>query len=99
MDISDWLGWFFLGMIALQALGLVPLVRRLRGPDPAPRSEARFDLLETAGSLLLFGGMLLTLTVAEFWLWLVLVGWLLMTAVYATRGFHWLRTRRRRPTP
>ncbi|MGX4691170.1 hypothetical protein [Streptomyces sp. JNUCC 63] len=95
MDISGWFVWIALGLAVLQALGLVPVIRRLRGSDSSMRSEARLDLLDVVGSLLLFGGLLLSLAVAESWFWLIFVGFALMAAVYAVKGVHWVRARRR----
>jgi membrane protein implicated in regulation of membrane protease activity len=60
--------------------------------------RARFGLLDGVGSLLLFGGLLLTLMVAESWFWLAFVGFDVMAAVYALKGVHWLRARHR-PRP
>ncbi|MFD9008689.1 hypothetical protein [Streptomyces sp. NPDC059552] len=94
MDIPDWYVWLALGLAVLQALGLVPIVRRLRGPDLALRSQARLELLETVGTLLLMGGLLLSLTVAESWFWIAAVGFTLMAAVYAVKGVRRLRARR-----
>ncbi|MFF0110837.1 hypothetical protein [Streptomyces hirsutus] len=95
MDIPGWFVWLALGLAVLQALGLVPVIRRLRGPDSAARFEARLDLLDVVASLLLFGGLLLSLAVAESWFWLTFVGFALMAAVYALKGVHRLRVRRR----
>ncbi len=95
VDISGWFVWIALGLAVLQALGLVPVIRRLRGSDSSMRSEARLDLLDVVGSLLLFGGLLLSLAVAESWFWLIFVGFALMAAVYAVKGVHWVRARRR----
>ncbi|MFJ4343347.1 hypothetical protein [Streptomyces sp. NPDC088915] len=94
MDIPDWFVWVALGLIVLQLLGLVPVIRRMREPDPAVRSKARLDLLETIGALLSFGGVLLSFTVTESWWWLLLVGFALMTAAYAVKGVRLLRARR-----
>ncbi|MFD9034540.1 hypothetical protein ACFVZW_25895 [Streptomyces sp. NPDC059567] len=95
MDIPDWFVWIALGLAVLQALALVPIIRRLRGPDSAVRSKARLELLESVGNLLLFGGMLLSLLVADSWFWVALTGFALMAAVYAVKGVHLLRARRR----
>ncbi|MFB7359414.1 hypothetical protein [Streptomyces gardneri] len=57
------------------------------------RAEARLDLLETLGSLLFFGRMVLVLWVAESWFWPGRAGFALMTAVYAVKGFQLLRAR------
>ncbi|MFC4471706.1 hypothetical protein ACFPH6_45695 [Streptomyces xiangluensis] len=94
MDIPGWFVWIALGLAVLQALGLVPVIRRLRGSDSSARSKARLDLLDVIGSLLLFGGLLLSLAVAESWFWLTFVGFALMAAVYAVKGVHWVRARR-----
>ncbi|MGW6612250.1 hypothetical protein ACWGA0_02090 [Streptomyces erythrochromogenes] len=94
MDIPDWYIWLALGLAALQALGLVPIVRRLRGPDPALRARARLELVETVGTLLLMGGLVLSLTVAESWFWLAATGFALMAAVYAVKAVRRLRARR-----
>lgn len=53
------------------------------------------DLLDTVASMLLFGGLLLTLAVADSWFWLFLVGVVLMAAMYTVKGIHLLRARRR----
>ncbi|MFF8279926.1 hypothetical protein [Streptomyces lateritius] len=95
MDIPDWFVWIALGLAVLQTLALVPVIRRLRGPDPAVRSKARLDLLDTVGSMLLLSGLLLGLVVAESWFWLTPAGFALVTAVYAVKGVHLLRARRR----
>ncbi|MCT9003539.1 hypothetical protein [Streptomyces rhizosphaerihabitans] len=95
MNIPGWSVWIVLGLAALlQALGLVPVIRRLRGSDSAMRFKARLDLLDVIGSLLLFGGLLLGLVVAESWFWLTFAGFALMTAVYVVKGAYWLRARR-----
>ncbi|MFJ2935381.1 hypothetical protein ACIO8G_21760 [Streptomyces sp. NPDC087219] len=97
MDIPDWLVWVFLGLAVFQALALVPVVRRLRGPDSAVRSTARLDLLDTIGNLLIFGGLILSLVMSESWLWVGLAGFALVFAVYAVKGVRLLRARRHRP--
>ncbi|MFC8955482.1 hypothetical protein ACFT8P_23040 [Streptomyces sp. NPDC057101] len=98
MDIPDWLVWLALALVVLQTLGLVPVIRRLRGPDSTVRSTARLDLLDTVGSLLVFGGLLLSLVLAESWIWVGLTGFALVSAAYAAKGVRLLRVRRRRPT-
>ncbi|MFG2473938.1 hypothetical protein [Streptomyces fagopyri] len=95
MDIRDWFDWIFLGLVVLQALGLVPIVRRLRELDSAVRFNARLDLLDAVGSLMLFGGALLSSVVAESWLWLAVTGFALMSAGYTVKGVRWLRARHR----
>ncbi|MGW3631496.1 hypothetical protein ACWD7F_15225 [Streptomyces sp. NPDC005122] len=95
MDIPDWFEWILLGLTIFQTVALVPVTHRLRGPDSAVRSKARLDLLETVGGLLFFGGMLLGSAVAEPWSWLALLGYALMSAVYAVKGVQRLRARRR----
>ncbi|MFD4319781.1 hypothetical protein [Streptomyces sp. NPDC058548] len=97
MDIPDWLVWIFLGLAVLQALALVPVVRRLRGPDSDVRSAARLDLVDTVGNLLIFGGFVLSLGVAESWIWVGFAGFALVIAVYAVKGLRLLRARRSRP--
>nr|MDT0516215.1 hypothetical protein [Streptomyces sp. DSM 41633] len=94
MNIPDWYVWIALGLAVLQALGLVPIVRRLRGPDSVVRSTARLELLDTVAALMLIGGLLLSLTVAKSWFWLAATGFALMTAVYALKGVRRLRSRR-----
>ncbi|MGW9441095.1 hypothetical protein [Streptomyces sp. NPDC055607] len=94
MDIPDWFVWVGLGIIILQLLGLVPVTRRMRDPDPAVRSKGRLDLLETIGCLLLFGGLMLSSAVAEPLIWLTPVGFVLMTAAYVVKGIRRLRTHR-----
>ncbi|MFF5768140.1 hypothetical protein ACWD5B_10145 [Streptomyces tanashiensis] len=93
MDIPDWFIWITLGLAVLQAIGLIPVVRRIGGADPAARSEARQHLLEAVGSLLVFGSLLLSRTVAESWSWIALAGFALMTAVYVAKGARKLRAR------
>jgi len=95
VDPFPWFVWVALGLVVLQAVALVPVVRRMRGPDPAVRSEARLDLLETVGSLLLFFGLLLSLFVAESLFWIALAGFALIAGVYAVKGLRLLRARRR----
>jgi hypothetical protein len=94
VDIPGWFVWIALGLVVLQALGLVPVIRRLRGSDSAVRFKARLDLLDVVSSLLLFGGMMLSLMVAESWFWLTFAGFALMAAVYAVNGVNRLRARR-----
>ncbi len=94
VDIPDWAVWIVLGLAILQALSLVPIVRRLRGPNSVVRSEARLELLDVVASLLLMSGLMLNLTESESWFWLAVTGFVLMTAVYAVKGIRWLRARR-----
>ncbi|MEU9402946.1 hypothetical protein [Streptomyces sp. NPDC048242] len=94
MEIPDWFAWMALGLAALQALGLVPIAHRLRGPDPVVRTKARLDLLDTLGNLLALGGLILGIAVAASWFWLGLVGFALMTTAYAVKGVHRLHARR-----
>ncbi|MCX4408732.1 hypothetical protein ACFV8Z_04500 [Streptomyces sp. NPDC059837] len=96
MGIPDWFVWIFLGLAVLQVLGLVPIIRRLRELDSAVRFKARLDLVDAVGGLLLFGGGLLGLVVAESWFWISVPGYVLMAAGYAIKGV--LRLRARRPT-
>ncbi|MEU9087170.1 hypothetical protein [Streptomyces sp. NPDC048357] len=94
MYIPDWYVWIALGLAVLQVLGLVPIVRRLRGPDLALRFKARLELLETVATLLFMGGLLLSLTVAKSWFWIATVGFTLMAATYTVKGVRRLRARR-----
>ncbi|WP_330264454.1 hypothetical protein [Streptomyces griseorubiginosus] len=93
MGIPGWFVWIFLVLFLWQVLGLFPVIQRLREDNSALRSKARLDLLEILGSLLLFGGSLLSFMVGESWFWLGLAGFLLLTAVYAVKVVHWLRAR------
>ncbi|MEU3077653.1 hypothetical protein [Streptomyces laurentii] len=95
MEISGWYVWIALGLAVFQALGIVLLFRRMRGTDPVVRSQARFDLLEAVGGLLLLGGLSLSLLVAGAWFGLTLAGIVLLAAVYAVKGVRLLRARRR----
>ncbi|MEU8541807.1 hypothetical protein AB0C52_17780 [Streptomyces sp. NPDC048717] len=95
MDIPDWFVWIAFGLTLLQAFALVPLARRLRGPDSARRSKARFDLLEAIGGLLIVGSLPLASVLAGPWGWLAVVGFALMATVYAMKGIRLLRARRR----
>ncbi|MFE9678501.1 hypothetical protein ACFYO5_31070 [Streptomyces sp. NPDC006259] len=95
MGIPGWFVWIVLIPFFWQVLGLFPVIHRLRETDSALQSKARLDLLETVGSLLAFGGMLLSLVVGGAWAWLVVAGFAIMSAVYAVKGVHWLRARRR----
>ncbi|MER6558246.1 hypothetical protein ABT300_10895 [Streptomyces sp. NPDC001027] len=94
MGIPGWFHWIFLVVFFWQVIALFPVIHRLREANSALRCKARLDLLETVGSLLLFGGMLLSFLVGESWIWLGLAGFPLLTAVYAVKGVHWLRARR-----
>lgn len=95
VDIPDWFDWILLGLVALQVLGLVPIIRRLRGLDPAVRFKARLDLLDAVGCLLAFGGFFLSSVAAHSWFWLGLAGLALMGVGYAVKGVHLLRARHR----
>ncbi|MFJ6810976.1 hypothetical protein ACIQRK_34115 [Streptomyces anulatus] len=94
MDIPSWLLWPALGAWLLQALALVPGIRRLRGPDPAARTKARLDLLDSAASLIVITGLLLSMTAGDSWFWLSLTGFALLLLVYAAKGLRLLRARR-----
>ncbi|MEV7893185.1 hypothetical protein [Streptomyces cyaneofuscatus] len=48
--------------------------------------------------MMLMGGLLLSLVVAETWVWLLAPGFVLMVGVYAVKGLHLLRARRRPTT-
>ncbi|MEU9665286.1 hypothetical protein AB0J81_03895 [Streptomyces bobili] len=94
MDIPGWFVWIALALFLLQVVGLDAVIHRLRGSDAALRAEARLDLLDVVGSMLLFSGMMLALLVAESWAWLSLPGFALMSVFYAVKGVRWLRARR-----
>lgn len=95
VDIPDSFAWIFLGLVVLQVLAFVPIIRRLRGPDSAVRFNVRLDLLDAVGSLLYLGGLLLSSVVAESWFWLVVTGFAFIGAGYAVKGVRWLRARYR----
>ncbi|WP_328484902.1 hypothetical protein [Streptomyces zaomyceticus] len=65
----------------------------MRKPNRAVRSKARLDLLDTIRSLLLFGSLLLSLVAAEAWVWLSLIGFVLIAPTYGVKGIHLLRVR------
>lgn len=96
VEIPDWSKWLFLGLALWQVLGLVPIIPRLRELDPVVRAKARFDLVETIGSTMLFCGGLLYVATSESWFWLALAGFVMLSAGYAVKGVRLLRTRRRR---
>lgn len=95
VDIPGWFGWTAPALVLLQVLGLFTVIDRLRGSDAALRAKARLDLLDIVGSLLLFGGLMLGLLVAEPWFWLALPGYALMSVFYGVKGVRRLRARRR----
>ncbi|MEU8793492.1 hypothetical protein [Streptomyces sp. NPDC048643] len=99
MEIPDyipgWVVWIMLSGAVLQAIGLVSISGRLHAPDPAVRSEARLDLLDTVGALLFFVGFALGRLVASFWLWLCVAGFLITTTGYMVKGVRLRRARRR----
>ncbi|MCQ9130229.1 hypothetical protein [Streptomyces hilarionis] len=81
-------------MFFWQVIVLFPVIHRLREANSALRFEACLDLLETVGSLLLLGGILLRFLAGESWIWLGLAGFLLLATVYAVKGVHWRGARR-----
>lgn len=95
VDIPDWFKWIFLGLAFLQVLGLVSVIRRLRELDSGVRAKARFDLVDSIGTILFLGGAYLSLEASESWFWLGLAGFALVGAGYAVKGVHLLRARRR----
>ncbi|MEI5033085.1 hypothetical protein RB201_10065 [Streptomyces sp. S1A(2023)] len=95
MGIPDWFLWAVLGFAVLQTASLVRIIRRLRGPDHAVRSLARLELLDAVSTLMFMTGLVLSLSVAASWFWLLLAGFVLMIAVYAVKGLALLRARRR----
>ncbi|MGW9302887.1 MULTISPECIES: hypothetical protein [Streptomyces] len=94
MDIPGWLIWVALALFLVQALGLASSVRRWRRSAPGERSGARLDLLDMVAGLMLMGGLLLSLTVAGSWVWLLVTGFVLMVGVYTVKGLRLLRARR-----
>lgn len=94
VGIPGWFLWIFLVVFFWQVIAFFPVIHRLREANSALRSKARLDLLEVVGSLLLFGGMLLSSLAGESWTWLGLAGFPLLAAVYVVKGVHWLRARR-----
>ncbi|EHM25924.1 hypothetical protein SPW_5680 [Streptomyces sp. W007] len=66
----------------------------MRGPDPAARTKARLDLLDSAASLIVITGLLLSMTAGDSWFWLSLTGFALLLLVYAAKGLRLLRARR-----
>ncbi|MFI1441561.1 hypothetical protein [Streptomyces fructofermentans] len=94
MGIPDWFTWIFLSLAFLQVLGLVSVIHRLREPDSVVRAKARFDLLDSIGSIVLWSGAYLSLKAAESWFWLGLAGFAIVGAGYAVKGVHLLRARR-----
>lgn len=95
VDIPDWFVWIALVLVVFHSLALVPVIRRFRGPDPVARTKARFDLLESAGNVMLFASVLLSFVVESHWVWLTFAGAGLVIGVNVVKGFHWLRGRRR----
>ncbi len=91
--------WVLLGLMLFEILGVMSVLRRLRAADPAMRFSVRLDLAETVGSVLLLGGGLLGMVVAEGWALLAVAGFALMTAGYGVKGVRWLRKRRRPAGP
>ncbi|GDY70844.1 hypothetical protein SAV31267_003290 [Streptomyces avermitilis] len=65
VGIPGWFVWIFLVLFLWQVLGLFPVIHRLREANSALRFKARLDLLEVVGSLLLFGGSLLSFMVGN----------------------------------
>ncbi|MFJ8888942.1 hypothetical protein ACIRJR_36900 [Streptomyces sp. NPDC102402] len=94
MDIPDWFKWIFLGLAFLQVFGLVSVIRRLRELDAEVRAKARFDLVDSSGTILFLGGAYLSLEASESWFWLGLAGLALVGTGYAVKGVHLLRARR-----
>ncbi|MFJ8870426.1 hypothetical protein ACIRD6_32330 [Streptomyces sp. NPDC102473] len=95
MDIPDWFKWIFLGLAFLHVIGLFPVIHRLRELDPVVRAKARFDLVDSIGTILFLCGAYLSVEASESWLWLALAGFAIMGAGYAVKGVHLLRARRR----
>ncbi|MFD7935312.1 replication-relaxation family protein [Streptomyces sp. NPDC059755] len=88
-------GYARLHQYAPTSVGQRRTMHRLRALDAAVRFKARLDLLDAVGSLLFFGGAFLSAVVAESWLWISAVGFVLMSVGYGIKGVRWLRARRR----
>ncbi|MGW2301529.1 hypothetical protein [Streptomyces sp. NPDC001809] len=88
MDIPVAFRWVLAALLVLQLVALVPVVRRMRRPDPAVRTDARLDLLDAVSSLTLLAGLALNQGA------LMLVGAVSLGAVIAVKGFRALRVRR-----
>ncbi|MFG3488698.1 hypothetical protein ACIQ9R_13040 [Streptomyces sp. NPDC094447] len=88
MDIPVAFRWVLAALLVLQLIALVPVVRRMRRPDPAVRTDARLDLLDAVSSLTLLAGLALGRSA------LMLAGFVLLGAVIAVKGFRALRVRR-----
>ncbi|MFC9791469.1 hypothetical protein ACFVJI_02350 [Streptomyces sp. NPDC127584] len=88
MDIPVAFRWVLAALLLLQLVALVPVVRRMRRPDPAVGTEARLDLLDAASSLTLLAGLALDQGAV------MLVGAVLLGSVIAVKGFRAHRAHR-----
>ncbi|WP_435970123.1 hypothetical protein [Streptomyces sp. Qhu_M48] len=89
MDIPVAFRWAIVALAVLQLTALVPVVRRMRRPDPAVRTDARLDLFDVIASLTLLAGVGLENAP------LLLVGFALLGAVITVKGFRALRRHQR----
>ncbi|MFC8174251.1 hypothetical protein ACFUJ0_25400 [Streptomyces sp. NPDC057242] len=87
MDVPDVFRWVFAGLATLQLITLIPVLRRLRNPEPGVRTEARLSLLDALSSTVAFAGIAFGNGT------LLLCGVACLGAVYAARGIRWYRTR------
>ncbi|MFF9064943.1 hypothetical protein ACF09E_06235 [Streptomyces sp. NPDC014891] len=88
MDIPVAFRWVLAALLVLQLIALVPVVRRMRRPDPAVRTDARLDLVDAVSSLTLLAGLALNQSA------LLLAGCVLLGAVIVVKGVRALRVRR-----
>ncbi|MFF1417997.1 hypothetical protein [Streptomyces sp. NPDC058280] len=88
MDIPVAFRWLLLALAVLQLLSLIPVLRRMRQPEPGARTEARLDLLDAASCLALLVGISLGNNAV------MLGGFIFMGSVIVVRGVRSLRARR-----
>ncbi|MGW0030360.1 hypothetical protein ACWDXD_11075 [Streptomyces sp. NPDC003314] len=89
MDVPVAFRWIFAALAVLHLITLIPVMRRLRAPEPGPRVEARFTLLDAACSLTAFAGIAFEVFP------LTLCGLTALALLYAVKGIRWYRTRER----
>ncbi|MEO3977835.1 hypothetical protein [Streptomyces sp. CAU 1734] len=56
MDIPVMVRWALLALMAAQLFPIVSALRRMRRPEAGPRGEARLDLADALGCVVLLGG-------------------------------------------
>ncbi|MFJ7128512.1 hypothetical protein [Streptomyces sp. NPDC098101] len=89
MDVPVVFRWIFAALAVLHLITLIPVIRRLRAPEPGPRTEARFTLLDAAFSLTAFAGIAFDVFP------LALCALAALALLYAVKGIRWYRTRER----